>query len=107
MRRLFIAKAGVLAWVSAVLLAGCGAAFSQTAVQPIPSKKEMSEMIHEAESHRYLTTKDAAPFHLLADFRYTYGSVTKTGTYELLWSAPERFREEFRLGDDIGETDLA
>ena len=106
MRRLFISGVSVLfaggaVFFGAVLLAAGARA------QGVPSKKEMSELIYEAHSHRYLTTKDAAPFHLVAKFRYAYGGVTKTGTYELLWAGPERYREEFRLGDDIGETDLA
>jgi hypothetical protein len=103
MRRLFIAGALLIAACTAAPL-GAGA---RGQAQGVPSRKDISKLILEAHQKRYLTGEGSPPFHLLATFRYTYGSVTKTGTYELLWSAPERFREEFRLGDDVGETDLA
>jgi hypothetical protein len=105
MRQLSIAGAVLMAAGTTALL---GVAFLATTsrAQGIPSKKVMSELIYEAHTHRYLTTKDAQPFRLVANFRYVYGGVTKTGTYELLWANPERYREGFRLGNDVGETDL-
>ena len=45
------------------------------------------------------------PFHLVAKIHYEASFRTSGGTYELLWSAPDRFREEFRL-DTLGETDV-
>jgi hypothetical protein len=98
MRRLFIAIA--------ILLAACGPAFPQKAVQAIPSKKELSEIINQQLSHRSLIAKDAPPFHLVANIRYVLGETTKTGSYDLYWAAPDRFHEEFVL-EKLTETDVA
>lgn len=45
-----------------------------------------------------LTGPGAAPFHYFAKLRYTLDKSTLEGTYEVLWAAPDRYREEFRLG---------
>jgi hypothetical protein len=98
---------GRLTIASWLCLTVCGAAVVEAAAQSVPSKRETSELVFKARQQWYLTAKDAPPFHIVASFRYVYGAIVKNGTYELLWADPERFREEFRLGDDIGETDLA
>jgi hypothetical protein len=81
----------------------CESAYAQS----VPTKQEASDLIFQAGQQRFLTANGAPPFHLVAHFRYVVGTTAQTGTYELIWAEPERYREEFRLGDDVGETDLA
>jgi hypothetical protein len=45
-----------------------------------------------------LTGPGATPFHVLAKIRYTVGSASFDGDYELLWASADRYREAFRLG---------
>ena len=63
------------------------------------------EWVRKAREASDLQSPDAAPYHLVAKIRYTMNEKTMDGTYEILWSAPDQYRVEFRMGD-IGETDL-
>src|ERR1700739_3916973 len=72
--------------------------------QSLPSKKEATVLLQKAMDMAMLKA-EGAPFHLVAKIHYEAYSRTSDGTYELLWSAPDRFREEFRL-DTLGETDV-
>jgi hypothetical protein len=72
--------------------------------QSPPSKKEATALLQKAMDMAMLED-DGVPFHLLAKIHYDAYSRASDGTYELLWSAPDRFREEFRLGT-LGETDV-
>ena len=73
--------------------------------QSLPDKKEVMEWVRKAREASDLQSPDAAPYHLVAKIRYTMNEKTMDGTYEILWSAPDQYRVEFRMGD-IGETDL-
>ena len=105
MRRLFISGVSLLIAGAAVFF---GAALHATdaRAQGVPSKKEMSEIIYLQLRHRSLISKGAPPFHMVANIRYVFGGTTKTGSYELYWAAPDRFREEFHL-EKLNETDIA
>jgi hypothetical protein len=76
------------------------------AAQSLPSTKEAAALVEKAEEHRLIVGPTSAPFHIAARIHYTDGNNSFDGTYEVLWAAPGRYREEFRLGD-IAETDVA
>jgi hypothetical protein len=99
MRRLFIL---------AVPLSLAVLAFGQqpTVPQSLPSKKEAVDLLEKAEEQTRLTVPRRSPFHLAAKLHYTSAANSSDGTYDVLWAAPGRFREEFRLGP-ISETDVA
>jgi hypothetical protein len=75
--------------------------------QALPSKKELTKWVENAEKSSSLLSEDLPPYHFVANVRYTLGTDTAPleGTFEVLWAAPDRYRVEFRLGK-IGETDL-
>lgn len=85
------------------LLAGLAAQASHA--QQVPSKKEVKQMLLQAATSSELTTP-GAPIHLFAKFKYTIDREPRDGTYELFWAAPDRFREEFRMGA-VTETAVA
>jgi hypothetical protein len=85
------------------LLAGLALPAAQA--QQTPSKKDAKKMIQQAAAATQLGTP-GAPFHLFAKFKYTLQNDTRDGTYELFWAAPNRFREEFHMGE-VTETDVA
>jgi outer membrane lipoprotein-sorting protein len=64
--------------------------------QSLPSKKEATALVQKAMETTKLKV-EGVPFHLVAKIHYEAYSRTSDGSYELLWSAPDRFREEFRL----------
>ena len=72
--------------------------------QSLPSRKAAAALIQRSMDTTMLKV-EGVPFHLVAKIHYEAYSRTSDGTYELLWSAPDRFREEFRL-DTLGETDV-
>jgi hypothetical protein len=72
--------------------------------QSLPSKKEATALLQKAMDMAKLKV-EGVPFHLVAKFHYEAYSRTSDGAYELLWAAPDRFREEFRL-DTLSETDV-
>ena len=74
--------------------------------QSLPSKKEAVDLLKKVEIQTRLTAPGRSPFRLVAKLRWTSGANSSDGTYEVLWAAPGRFREEFRLGS-INETDVA
>jgi len=74
--------------------------------QSLPSKKDAVDLIKKVETQTRLTAAGRSPFRLVAKLRWTSGANSSDGTYEVLWAAPGRFREEFRLGP-INETDVA
>src|SRR5580698_9952433 len=77
-----------------------------TAAQTLPSKKNMAALVQAAKSQRTLMAPGSPPFHLIANIRYTEGTQTASGKYEMLWADPAHFRQEFRIGD-ISESDVA
>jgi hypothetical protein len=89
------------------LIFGAGLALGSIPVfaQSLPSKKEAAEWVRKAQEASNLQSPDAPPYHLVAKIRYTMNDQIMDGTYEILWSAPDRYRVEFRMGE-IGETDL-
>ena len=74
--------------------------------QNVPSKKEAKELLRKAAADSELRGSGAAPFHLLANFKYTLDNNTVDGMYELFWAAPDKYREYFKMGDVV-ETDIA
>lgn len=73
--------------------------------QSLPSKKEATVLLQDAMDMTTLKV-EGVPFHLVAKFHYEAYSRAADGTFELLWSAPDRFREQFQL-DTLRETDVA
>jgi hypothetical protein len=84
---------------------GLALGFFPVFAQSLPSKKEATEWVRKAQEASNLHSPDAPPYHLVAKIRYTLADKTMDGAYEILWSGPERYRVEFRMGE-IGETDL-
>src|SRR5579864_9305611 len=68
------------------------------AAQSLPTKKEAADLVVKAQKQMQLTGPGATPFHVLAKIRYTVGSASFDGDYELLWASADRYREAFRLG---------
>jgi len=68
------------------------------AAQTLPSKKDAADMVAKAAGRMALTGAGAAPLHAVAKIKYTVGSASFDGSYELMWASPDRYREEFRLG---------
>lgn len=93
-----------------LLFEGILTAFAASA-QSLPSKKEMAALLEKAESQETFAAEGTPPFHIVASVRNTMEAhgkppVLATGTYEIFWADPGRYREEFRLGM-IWETDVA
>jgi hypothetical protein len=88
-----------------VLILAFGAVRAAQA-QNIPSKKEAKNYLRKAATDSELRGSGAAPFHLLANFKYTLDNNTVDGMYELFWAAPDKYREYFKMGDVV-ETDIA
>jgi hypothetical protein len=98
MRRILI----VTLWSSLALEAF---AAQPASAQALPSREEAVRLL-ETAGHQTSLTGSGAPFHLAAKLHYTVDAISLDGTYEVLWAAAGRFREEFRLGS-IGESDVA
>jgi hypothetical protein len=78
----------------------------QTTVPPLPSKKDAAAILQKAEEQTRINSAGRPPFRLIAKLHYTSGKTTMNGAYEVLWQAPDRFREEFALGP-FSESDVA
>jgi hypothetical protein len=74
--------------------------------QSLPTKKEAQKLVEQTVARMNLMAAGGSPFHFVADAHFEIGGNSFDGTYELLWTAPDRYREEFRMGA-IGETDVA
>jgi hypothetical protein len=74
--------------------------------QSLPSKGEANSLLLAAIESQNLRSAGKTPFHLLARVHYDFAGKTSEGVYELLWAAPDRFRENFQL-DTIAEIDVA
>ncbi len=90
MRRLFV----FIVPLSLTILA-----FAQQppAAHSLPSKKDAVDLLKKVEVQTRLTAPGRAPFRLLANLRWTSSANSSDGAYEVLWEAPGRFREGFRL----------
>jgi len=98
MQRLF--SVGSVVSITLVAIAAFPAA-----AHSLPTKKEAAYLLAKAEEQVRITKPGSPPFHLVAKLRYVVGADSLDGTYEVLWAAPDRFREEFRLGG-LTETDV-
>ena len=74
--------------------------------QTLPSKKAAKEWLRKAAGDSEIFASGGAPFHLVANFKYTLDENTVDGTYELFWSSPEKWRSNFKMGS-VSETDIA
>jgi hypothetical protein len=74
--------------------------------QALPSNRQANKFLNETIESQNLQLAGKPPFHLLAHVRYTIGGKTSDGVYEILWAAPDRFRETFQLGN-MTEIDVA
>lgn len=74
--------------------------------QSLPTQGQANKLLQEAIESQNLKSAGITPFHLLAHVRYAFLGETSEGVYELLWAAPDRFRESIQL-EKISETDLA
>jgi hypothetical protein len=68
------------------------------AAQALPSKTRAAELLAKADARTQLTSPYSPQFHFIATIHYVAKLFSASGTYEVLWAAPNRFREEFRLG---------
>src|SRR5713226_8119326 len=67
--------------------------------QSIPRRAEADRLLQETAPKQNLDAVGNPPFHLVAHVRYDYRGSTKEGVYELLWTAPNRFKEFLQLGE--------
>src|SRR5208337_2874213 len=74
--------------------------------QTLPSKGEANKLLQKAIESQNLQSAGKPPFHLVAHVRYNFLGETSDGVYEILWAAPDRFRETYQLGR-MTETDVA
>jgi hypothetical protein len=74
--------------------------------QSIPRREDTDRLLREALQKRNLESAGNAPFHMKAKVHCDFQGSTKKGVYELLWAAPNRFRETVQF-DDVVETDYA
>ena len=74
--------------------------------QNLPPKKEARNWLQKSAADADLRASGGAPFHLLANFKYTLDEHTTEGTYELFWAAPDKYRQNFTMGA-VTETDIA
>lgn len=73
--------------------------------QALPSKSQSTELLQKTIESQNLQSP-GLPFHLVSHVRYDFGGQTSDGVYEILWAAPDRFRETFQLGK-MAEIDVA
>src|ERR1700704_5788793 len=73
--------------------------------QALPSKTQANELLQRTIKSQDLQLA-GPPFHLVAHVRYNFGGKTSDGAYEILWAAPNRFRETFQL-EKMTEIDVA
>ncbi|HXQ24907.1 MAG TPA: hypothetical protein VN822_00725 [Candidatus Acidoferrales bacterium] len=66
--------------------------------QSLPTKKQAADLLAKAASQARITEPGSPPFHFVSKVHYSVGASVMDGTYEVLWEAPDRMREEFRLG---------
>lgn len=69
------------------------------------TKKQANKFLQAAITSQDLQSP-GRPFHLLANVTYKLGGTTQNGVFEILWAAPDRFRETFRM-DKMSEVNLA
>lgn len=74
--------------------------------QSLPSKTQANQLLRKTIESQDLRLAGKPPFHLIAHVRYNFGGKTSDGVYELLWAAPDRFRETFQL-EKMTEIDVA
>jgi hypothetical protein len=74
--------------------------------QALPSKTQANELLQKTIESQNLQLAGKPPFHLVAHVRYSFGGKTSEGVYEILWAAPDRFRETFQL-EKMTEIDVA
>ncbi len=78
-----------------------------TAAQSLPSKGDATSIMQKTFNAMDLRSPDSPPFHLVARVHYDLAGSATDGTYEMLWLAPGRWREDFKM-DGIGtETEIA
>jgi hypothetical protein len=73
--------------------------------QSLPTKSEAKELVRKTIEDMRLRSPERPPFHLTANIHFEVKDKAVDGTYELLWAAPDRYREEFKMGS-IAETDF-
>lgn len=88
----------IIVTILAVAIAAVGADAITGTAQSLPSKHAVAETLKNADRRMALATPGAPSFHFVAKIRYTVGKKSVDGMYEFLWAAPNRYREEFRLG---------
>jgi hypothetical protein len=73
--------------------------------QSLPSKEEAVSLLQRAFGEMKLQ-EAGAPYHLVARVHIEMDGTFRDGMYEVLWAAPDRFREIFKI-EALTETDLA
>jgi len=74
--------------------------------QALPSRTQANKLLQKTIESQNLQLAGKPPFRLVAHVRYNFWGETSDGVYEILWAAPDRFRETFQLGK-MTEIDVA
>src|SRR5271165_6105607 len=76
-----------------------------TKAQSLPSKEEAISLLQRAFEGMKLQEAGTPPYHLVARVHIEMEGTFRDGVYEVLWAAPDRFRENFKI-EALAETDL-
>jgi len=76
-----------------------------TKAQSLPSKEEATSLLQQAFQEIKLQEAGTPPYHLVARVHIEMEGTFRDGMYEVLWAAPDRFRENFKI-EALAETDL-
>lgn len=74
--------------------------------EKVPSREEASELVKKALASVGLKHEQSTPFHLLANVEMKHGNKKSEGKYEILWSAPDKYRVNLQT-TTATETDIA
>jgi hypothetical protein len=79
--------------------------WTNTNAQSLPSGEEAVSLLQRAFDETKMREEGTPPYHLVARVHLEMEGTFRDGMYEVLWAAPDRFRENFKI-ETLAETDL-
>ncbi len=77
-----------------------------SAGQTLPSKRDATSILQKTFGAMDLRSPGSPPFHLVARVHYDLAGSATDGTYEMLWLAPDRWREDLKMDGVGAETEI-